>query len=553
MKKILIFLLCILLSVQTFAADIEITEDFEVKVNKEALLAALYEADIESLRQAIDLKLVSCYELTSYYLERIEAYNDTFHCFVTLCDNALEIARQRDEAIANGTATGKLFGIPIVVKDNIDYEGFLTTNGKASGTMAPKNATVVQNLLDEGAVILGKTHMSAGAQDAICSVSDTGLHTYNAYNPNLASGGSSGGSAVAVSLNFAVAGLGTDTNSSLRYPSALNGCISLRTTTGLLSRDGCVILNPSRDTVGTITRSVKDQAIMLDAMSANAYGFTQKLNSDALDGLRIGVLSELSYPINSSYDRSSVAVDKEILTAFDNALTELESCGAEIVMIDNTSVLSEIEADQNLSKTLERILNENQVSALIYPAYLHTPHYDNPDYLGGKSVYDLPYITNCNGISSRSGAPEITVPIGQHSSGAGIAMEIISFQNNDQLLLDIAYSYTIRYNHRQEPETAPTLYFGETECSLQDFLKLYEQKTETAERLSALPNQPPVVEPVQPTEVPAVSKPSSRLHPQSIESKNYNFEIWLVAVPLSIVLLVCGVFLLKKKKTTVKK
>lgn len=555
MKKLLIFFLCILLSVQTFAADIEITEDFEVEVNKEALLAALYEADITSIRKAIDLGLISCYDLTAYYLERIEAYNDTFHCFITLCDNALEVARQRDEAIADGSAEGMLFGIPIVVKDNIDYEGFRTTNGLSSGTMAQKSATVVQYLLEEGAVILGKTNMSAGAQDAICSVSDTGIQTFNAYNPSLAPGGSSGGSAVAVSLNFAVAGLGTDTNSSLRYPSALNGCVSLRTTFGLLDRSGCVILNPERDTVGAITRSVRDQAIMLDVMSANTYHFTENLNDKALEGLRIGVLSELCYPVAGSYPRSSNLMDKEILAAFDNTLSELESCGAQIVTVSAPSILSEIDSDKELNKTLEKILNENQVSALIYPAYLHTPHYATSEHLGGKSVYDQVYITNCNGISSRAGAPEITVPIGQHSTGAGIAMEIISFRNNDQLLLDIAYSYTTRYDHRISPETAPTLHYGEAELTLQELLLLYEQKTETAERLRSLPDQPISLQP-QPTETPPAteaSEPSGRLQPQSSESAKIDIVVWLGATTAAIAIPVICVLIVRKKKSAVKK
>ena len=339
MKKLLI-LLCLLLPMQAFATDTEdIRASFPETDEKQVLLDALYEADIATVREAIGLGLITCRELTEYYLERIDAYEDTFHCFITLCDNALAEADKRDAAIAEGTAEGALFGIPIVVKDNIDYAGYPTTNGYWYYRSAPaESAAVVQHLLDGGAIILGKTNMSAGAQDAICSVSELGIETFNAYNPELASGGSSGGSAAAVSLNLAVAGLGTDTNVSLRYPSALNGCVSMRPTVGLLERDGCVILNYSRDTPGAITRSVTDQAILLDAMTGGKTNYTENLNAAALEGLRIGVLWELSYPIAGSYNRTESDLDEEIQLAFDNAVSEFIACGAEVVVVSMPDV-----------------------------------------------------------------------------------------------------------------------------------------------------------------------------------------------------------------------
>ena len=83
----------------------------DLAVEKESVLSALYEADISSLRNAIDEGLISCEELTSYYLERISLYNEMYNCFITMCDDALDIARQRDEELANGTASGILFVI----------------------------------------------------------------------------------------------------------------------------------------------------------------------------------------------------------------------------------------------------------------------------------------------------------------------------------------------------------------------------------------------------------------------------------------------------------
>lgn len=491
--KNLLILLCFLLPLQAFAADNdEIKEYFPVEDQKQVLLDALYEADITSIREAIDLGLITCRELTEYYLERIEAYEDTFHCFITLCDNALEEADKRDAAIANGTAEGALFGIPIVVKDNIDYAGYPTTNGDSYYNAVPsESATVVQYLLDEGAIILGKTNMSADAQDAICSLSAFGIETFNAYNPELASGGSSGGSAVAVSLNLCVAGLGTDTNVSLRYPSALNGCISLRPTVGLLDREGCEILNYSRDTPGAITRNVTDQAIMLDVMSGGETNYRENLNATALEGMRIGVLVELSYPIDGSNDRKASELDDEIELAFDNAITELTACGAEVVSVSMPEVFNYSAYDtggtylrEQLYAGLEELMEENEISALIFPSYLHTPDYNVTERRAWVEGYA--YICNCAKLSSISGAPELVLQIGTHSRGAGIGMEILSLRYNEQLLLDIAYSYTSQYDHRQAPETAPSLYGSGQEITLSAYIAQYRQQQMQAQELEVM-------------------------------------------------------------------
>lgn len=167
----------------------------KVVTDKNAVLSALYESDIATIREAIDLKIISCEELTAYYLERIEKYNDKYNCFITLCDDAIEVAKQRDAQLEKGENDGLLFGIPVVVKDNIDIKGLYTTNGHTldKSTIAQENATVVNYLLEQGAVIIGKTNMSTDAQDARISYSEIKGQTKNAYNTLLAAGGSSGG------------------------------------------------------------------------------------------------------------------------------------------------------------------------------------------------------------------------------------------------------------------------------------------------------------------------------------------------------------------------
>ena len=496
MKKFFSLFMAILIIVASlFTVSAE-----NVVADKNAVLSALYESDISTIREAIDLKIITCEELTAYYLERIEKYNAPYNCFITLCDDALEVAKQRDAQLQKGENDGVLFGIPVVVKDNIDIKGLYTTNGHTyeKSKIADSNATVVNYLLEQGAVIIGKTNMSTDAQDARISYSEIKGQTKNAYNTLLASGGSSGGTAVAVSLNFAVAGLGTDTNSSLRIPAVLNGCVSLRPTLDLVDRTGCTTLNSTRDVAGAITRSVYDQAIMMDVLTNGQYKYTENLDKNALDGLKIGVLSELSYATTSSgivgteADRNAIAtkfdvsvrtdkhIDDEVETAFANAIKELKACGAEVVTVSmpklwnlsyNTFVSGHKSNKQALYDEFERVVNENELDAVIYPSYLSTPLKSGTDENGKNwNAWSQVFLNNCRALSPSASLPEISIPIGYHSSGAGIGLEIAGLKNSEQLLLDIAYSYTEKYNHRTVPTGAPDLYADYSADSLKEII-----------------------------------------------------------------------------------
>lgn len=512
LRSVLFLLLCLALLLPSFPvlaeeepADTALKTELLPPANlseeeKNALLSALFQADIATQREAIALRLITCRELTDYYLERIEAYNKPYNCFITLCDNATEVADRRDAALAAGEAKGSLFGIPIVVKDNIDYEGYHTTNGykKKDEQIAKDNAAIVDNLIAEGAVILAKTNMSKGAQDARLSISSSVGETRNAYNIDLACGGSSGGSAVATALHFAAGSLGTDTNSSLRYPAALNGCVSLRPTTGLLDRDGIVILNTKRDTPGAITRTVKDQAILLDTL-VGSETYTQSLNANALEGLRIGILKELSGPVSSLSSRKAGNLDKEILATFDRAVEELRACGAEVIEVSMPKVFTLSNACANNTKksvntfytAFEALLKDNDIAAVIFPTYLHAPQWRGVSESGTLKVYEQNFVTNVKILAPPLGIPEITVPIGTHSRGAGIGLEIASLRNNEQLLLDMAYSYTTQYDHRAIPEGAADLYAAYGGASLSEILADYRDFLTTPETSVDTEEPPP--------------------------------------------------------------
>ncbi len=488
MKRWIAALLCLVMFLGVLPGAVSAQEEtVNVPVNKEAVLAALYEADLTSLREAIVEGFITSEELTQYYLDRIEEFNAPYNCFITMCDDALEKAKEKDALLKEGKAEGLLFGVPVVIKDNLDLAGYHTTNGykKQDSQIAQSNAPVVDALLNEGAVIIGKTNMSTGAMRAETSISKVAGETKNAYSKYLASGGSSGGSAVATALNFAAASLGTDTNSSLRYPAILNGCVSLRPTFGLLSQEGIKRLNSKRDIAGAITRTVKDQAIMLDVLTGGTNRYTENLNANALQGMRIGVLKELAY-------RNKSNSDPEITAAFEKAVEQMKACGAEVVEVSIPKVVSlgaatvnnENEKRKPFADTFEKCLKDNNVSAVIFPTYLSTPLRSGKDENGKNwDPYAQNYISNTRVISPSAGVPEIGLPIGFHSLGAGIGMEIAASAGSEQLLLDIAYSFTEHQDLRQTPADAPNKYGDQYAGTLSNVMADHRAAVEEAIRI----------------------------------------------------------------------
>lgn len=548
-KRLFATLLCVLLFV-SYAVPAGASEN-AVIVEKEVLLSALYEADITTIQEALTLELITSEELTAYYLKRITDYNDPYNCFITLCDDALDIARQRDTQRRQGQASGPLFGIPIVIKDNMNLEGYHTTNGyrKKDSQIAKKNADVVQAFIDAGAVIVAKANMSTAAQDALCSKSQVAGETKNAYNTAMASGGSSGGSAVATSLNFAVASLGTDTNSSLRIPAALNGCVSLRPTFGLLSNQGIKRLNSTRDTAGAITRTVYDQAIMLDVLTDGAYSYTENLNPNVLQGLRIGILEELTYPTKKESKRTGKNIDGEVSQAFAQAVQELEELGAQVVKLsfpnlftlsNRTFASGDTRYKEALYDAFLAKIQEYDVSVVIYPSYLTAPIRSGKDENGKDwNPNSQVNINNCRTLSPSAGLPEISVPIGIHSLGAGIGMEIAAPKNCEQLLLDIAYTYTTKYDHRTIPEGAPDSYkdfhTGNLRTVIDDYLLRLEQSQTVA-------TEPEEITLPEPTVTQTESSADTHMQIQAL-------AIWIALGTTLLLCLLVLVFLLVKKKS----
>jgi amidase len=292
-------------------------------------------ATIADLNRAIDAGQLSSAELVDRYLTRIAAYNDAgprLNSIIAVNPKARETAQALDAERERTGRRSALHGIPVVIKDNIDTTDLATTAGSfvLAGSRPADDAFVVKRLREAGAIILAKTNMSEFASGP--AMSSVAGRIVNPHNPARSPGGSSGGTGVAVAAGFASVGLGTDTGGSVRIPAFADGIVGLKTSYGLVSRDGVVPLALSLDTVGPMGRSVADVAALLsviagtdraDATTATAGAFKAadlaRLDPGALTGVRIGVAREF------------MGGDAEIDWLTENALSVLRNAGAEII------------------------------------------------------------------------------------------------------------------------------------------------------------------------------------------------------------------------------
>lgn len=301
------------------------------------------EATIAGLQEQMKSGQLTSSSLTAAYLARIaemDRAGPKLNAIIELNPDAAAIARQLDAERQAGKVRGPLHGIPVLLKDNIaTADKMETTAGSLAlvGAKPPHDAAIVAQLRAAGAVILGKTNLSEWAnfrgEKSISGWSGRGGQTHNPYALDRNTSGSSSGSAAAVAANLCVVAVGSETDGSIVSPASVCGLVGIKPTVGLLSRTGIIPISASQDTAGPMARTVRDAALLLEAMAAVdprdavtqtrpaglATAYAAQLQPGALKGARLGVI------------RGPFGLDARLKSLLDAAIARMQAAGAEIM------------------------------------------------------------------------------------------------------------------------------------------------------------------------------------------------------------------------------
>jgi Asp-tRNA(Asn)/Glu-tRNA(Gln) amidotransferase A subunit family amidase len=486
----------------------------------------LMELTIAEAHEAMLAGTLTARALTEAYLRRIDAYDRSgphINALIMINPRALARADSLDQALRRtGELTGPLHGIPFIVKDNYDTHDMPTTGGSASlaGSMAADDAYQVRKIREAGAIVLAKSNLAEFAFTALETVgSMLPGWTFNPYALNRVTAGSSGGTAAAVTANFGLVGLGTDTGNSIRGPSSHQSLVGIRSTQGLTSRDGIMPLYAHRDIGGPMTRTVEDAVRIFDVIAGTdpadpvtaeadehlPESYLDFLRTD-IDDVRIGVVGQIAY-------RRSA--DPEILMRFGDAIRDLERLGATVVRDFHIENLDELRQGTGCSRfrydleryladipdppyrTLQEIAESGKVYRTVMPtverflAFEGTPETDEQCIRGREKeeafrqglraameTYDVDVLiypswsnpprlvgdmTTPHGDNSQypappTGFPALTVPMGFVMDGTLPAgLQMLGDAWSEPLLIRVAYAYEQGTMHRKPPPTAPPL------------------------------------------------------------------------------------------------
>ena len=452
----------------------------------------LHYLTISEAASLIESGRLSPVELVNAHLDRIEQTDDRLNSFVTLlADHAKAAAATAEAEIRSGNYRGVLHGIPIGLKDLYYTKGVRTTVGsKIMGDFVPDyDAAVTERFADAGAILLGKLQMH---EFALGATSENPHHgpAHNPWDTSRITGGSSGGSGSAVASGQCMAALGSDTGGSVRIPASACGIVGHKPTFGRISRVGVFPLSNSLDTVGPMTRSVTDAAIVMNAIAgyderdqscANRpdEDFTRLLGKD-IGGLRIGIPQEYFYEM----------IDDEVRAAVLQAASKLEELGARVeecsipalndsISISGTILLTEA-AEIHLDNLRERAdefgadvrgrLEEGAMNpAVTYIAaqrartefnraiaesmktydVLLAPTTAAPApnigedivEVGGQTEHKLALMPRLTRPHNICGIPTVSIPCGFSSDGLPIGMQLAARPFEDALALQVAYAY----------------------------------------------------------------------------------------------------------------
>lgn len=468
--------------------------------NYQELKPLILEKDIPSLQKSVKAGRLTYEKLTLFYLYRIRKFESdstkSLNAIITLNSNVIKEAREKDKN-AKDISEFSIYGMPILLKDNINTKGMPTTAGAIAleGNFTKTDAFIVEKLKENGALILGKVKLSEWAY-FFCSgcplgYSAIGGQTLNPYGRKVfETGGSSAGSGVAVAANYAVAAIGTETSGSITSPSSLNSVVGFKPTIGTLSRTGIVPISSTLDTPGPMTKNVIDNTILLNAM----IGFDEK---DSTSKKLIG--DYLQNGFRNNFTGKKVGVLKPLLSDSIYAATikELKKAGAAIVEITPPEIsfkgfitLLNIDMKHDLPKYLKNnastslsmkdvkdVMDFNKKDSLLRAPYgqqlfegilkdtttlvqlesvKQHLNSEGKKYLQALEVENLDAILSINnyhsGIAAVAKYPTLTIPMGYKKSGEPISLTFIGVPFSERRLLEIGYAFEQLTKVRKMPK-----------------------------------------------------------------------------------------------------
>ena len=470
-----------------------------------SLKPLILEQDIPALQKHIQSGKLTYETLTKFYLYRIKLFDRenelSLNSVISLNPKVIEQAKQKDKEFKNKRLKHPVFGMPILLKDNINTADMPTTAGAvAFQNNQTDDAFIVKQLKDKGALILGKANLSEWAYffcgECPSGYSAIGGQTLNPYGRRVIdTGGSSSGSGVSVAANFCAAAIGSETAGSILSPASQNSVVGLKPTVGLLSRTGIVPISSTLDTPGPMTKNVMDNAIVLDAMFGedtndsksiyalwdNGFYYENIVTEEGLEDKRFGVFKHLLED-----------------AVYKNAIAVLKTQGAVIIEIDEEKVdlpdfirLLNLDMKKDLPeyiktsgnsklevKSISDIMAFNQKDSSNVMPYgqmlfkgvdadkATDSEFDlikSTLFNNGKAYFDIPMkahnldaILSINNYHAAFAAvaeyPAITVPMGYAENGAPKGLTFIADRLQEKMLYQWAYAYEQVSKVRKAPK-----------------------------------------------------------------------------------------------------
>lgn len=467
----------------------------------EELKPLILEKNIPQLQQAIKAGNLTYTDLTLFYIYRIRKYesdnNLSLNAVIALNPDVVEQARQLDERQAPNVNDNSVYGMPILLKDNINTSNMATTAGAIalSENQPSENAFIVDRLLKHKALILGKVNLSEWAyyfcDGCPLGYSAVGGQTLNPYGrKEFETGGSSSGSGVAVAANYAVAAVGTETAGSILSPSSKNSVVGLKPTVGLLSRSGIVPISGTLDTPGPMTKSVVDNAILLNAMTGKdvedavsvegGKNYYKAIQGAGLQGKRIGVVKSL---LSDTLYNNAVEKMKEqgaVVVEFEAAQIPLENFGTLLtadMKKDLPAYISGAAGDSIKFRNVDEIVAYNQEDSTVRAPYgqqlfdgivadsttsEELEALSNRLEESGRKFFDVPMeehnldaVLSINNYHAAYAAvakyPALTVPAGFETTGEPKNVTFIARPYEEDKLLELGYAFEKEYRKRKAP------------------------------------------------------------------------------------------------------